>query len=234
MAEESEKRFEALMSKLFHTPPKSKTNSNNSSGSTIFFVGGSDVFLALSNDFCSTHGVQTLSGRKRPHLSSAGARLAGNVDSGSSLSVSATSTPAPACRPWDRDDLFRRLSTFKSMTWFAKPQVVSPLECARRGWVNVDMDTIACASCDARLLFSTPSAWTQQQGNTNPDSRFFMVYAQSVEKAAMVFSLKLDSGHKSLCPWINNACMEDIAKFPIVSRADLIEDYKNAFSLCHS
>ncbi|KAL0355271.1 UNVERIFIED_CONTAM: hypothetical protein Sradi_3974000 [Sesamum radiatum] len=63
-----------------------------------------------------------------------------------------------------------------------------------------------------------------------PDS--FMVYAQSVEKAAMVFSLKLDSGHKSLCPWINNACMEDIAKFPIVSRADLIEDYKKRlFSL---
>ncbi|KAL0355270.1 UNVERIFIED_CONTAM: hypothetical protein Sradi_3973900 [Sesamum radiatum] len=101
MAEESQKRFEAIMSKLFHTPPKSKTNSNNS----------------------STHGVQKLSGRKRPHSSSAGTRLAGNVDSGSSLSVSATSTPAPACRPWDRDDLFRRLSTFKSMTWFAKPQV---------------------------------------------------------------------------------------------------------------
>ncbi|KAL0442051.1 UNVERIFIED_CONTAM: hypothetical protein Sradi_0144000 [Sesamum radiatum] len=59
-----------------------------------------------------------------------------------------------------------------------------------------------------------------------------MVYAHSVEKAAMVFSLKLDSGHKLLCPWINNACMEDIAKFPIVSRADLIEDYKKRlFSL---
>lgn len=31
---------------------------------------------------------------------------------------------APPCRPWDRDDLFRRISTFKSMTWFAKPQVL--------------------------------------------------------------------------------------------------------------
>lgn len=30
---------------------------------------------------------------------------------------------APPCRPWDRDDLFTRMSTFKSMTWFAKPQV---------------------------------------------------------------------------------------------------------------
>ncbi|KAL0311316.1 UNVERIFIED_CONTAM: Nuclear-interacting partner of ALK [Sesamum angustifolium] len=212
MAEDSEKRFEAIMSKLFHTPPKSKTNANNT----------------------SRHGVQTLSGRKRPHSSSTGTKLAGNVDSGSLLSVSATSTLAPACRPWDRDDLFRRLSTFKSMTWFAKPQVVSPLECARRGWVNVDMDTIACMSCDARLLFSTPTAWTQQQGKSYfTPSSFSAQYCSSlVEKAAMVFSLKLDSGHKLLCPWINNACMEDIAKFPIVSRADLIEDYKKRlFSL---
>ncbi|KVH89711.1 hypothetical protein Ccrd_008296, partial [Cynara cardunculus var. scolymus] len=27
---------------------------------------------------------------------------------------------APMCRPWDREDLLKRLATFKSMTWFAK------------------------------------------------------------------------------------------------------------------
>ena len=27
------------------------------------------------------------------------------------------------CRPWDRGDLMKRLATFKSMTWFAKPKV---------------------------------------------------------------------------------------------------------------
>lgn len=30
---------------------------------------------------------------------------------------------APPCRPWDRDDLFTRIATFKAMTWFAKPKV---------------------------------------------------------------------------------------------------------------
>ncbi|XP_024962139.1 uncharacterized protein LOC112502462 [Cynara cardunculus var. scolymus] len=29
---------------------------------------------------------------------------------------------APMCRPWDREDLLKRLATFKSMTWFAKPE----------------------------------------------------------------------------------------------------------------
>ncbi|KAL6584242.1 hypothetical protein OROMI_003531 [Orobanche minor] len=45
----------------------------------------------------------------------------------------------------------------------------------------------------------------------------------------MVFSLKLESGHKLLCPWINNACTEELAQFPIVSRACLRENYKKRF-----
>ncbi|XP_041998177.1 uncharacterized protein LOC121748031 [Salvia splendens] len=187
MAEESEKRFEEIMKKLFHAPSNSRIKSSDASGV----------------------GVQQLSGRKRPHSSSVGRKLVGNELDGS-LSVLPAAGQAPVCRPWDRGDLVRRLSTFKSMTWFAKPQVVSPLECARRGWVNVDMDTIACVSCNTRLLFSTPSAWGKQQ----------------VEKAAMVFSLKLEGGHNLLCPWTNNSCAEELAQFPVLSRASLIEDYK--------
>ncbi|KAJ8553405.1 hypothetical protein K7X08_024083 [Anisodus acutangulus] len=71
-----------------------------------------------------------------------------------------------------------------TFTWKA----ISAVNCARRGWINVDMDTIACEACGSRMLFSTPPSWTRQQ----------------VDKAALVFSLKLDSGHKLLCPWIDN------------------------------
>ncbi|KAA8542312.1 hypothetical protein F0562_023552 [Nyssa sinensis] len=61
--------------------------------------------------------------------------------------VSGGSVQTPLCRPWDRGDFIRRLATFKSMTWFAKPKVVSAVNCARRGWVNVETDIIACESC---------------------------------------------------------------------------------------
>lgn len=47
-------------------------------------------------------------------------------------------------RPWDRGDLFRRLATFKSGTWFCKPQSISPVECARRGWTNTGPDLLSC------------------------------------------------------------------------------------------
>lgn len=192
----------------------------------------------------SAYGAQLSRGKKRPNMSpglaltSANSRSSG-VDNWQASTTSSGSVQDPSCRPWDRGDLYRRLATFKSMTWFAKPQVycscymfllckviatlkiyitcwkslcqeshnslnttahkwsffeffciifsyfvqmfrryaesetisfhnyqvVSAVNCARRGWINIDMDTIACESCGARLLFSSPSSWTQQQGN---------------------------------------------------------------------
>ncbi|MCD7450838.1 hypothetical protein HAX54_008581 [Datura stramonium] len=188
MAEETEKRFQDAMDKLFRTPPKSKPNSTSFSAS----------------------GVQLSRGKKYPDMSSIGKAVNKHH-----LLATKGSGEAPPCRPWDRDDLFRRISTFKSMTWFAKPQAISAVNCARRGWINVDMDTIACESCGSRMLFSTPPSWTQQQ----------------VDKAALVFSLKLESGHKLLCPWIDNACDEKLADFPPTTTTVLVDQYKMRHSV---
>ncbi|XAR63877.1 hypothetical protein NMG60_11024016 [Bertholletia excelsa] len=196
MAEESEKRFHAIMDKLFHSPPKSKSKSTTTAP--------------------TSPPVQLPRGKKRPYMDTALSLLEpkAGIKGLQHPLVSGGSAQIPLCRPWDRGDLMRRLATFKSMTWFAKPQAVSAVNCARRGWVNVDMDTISCEACGARLLFSTPSSWTKHQ----------------VEKAALVFSLKLDNGHKLLCPWINNACDEKLAQFPPTPAEDLVAGYKERFT----
>lgn len=213
----AQKRIEAILERLFPESPTTATTKSkpNNSDNNHHNNNGSSASTTTS----SADGVRWLKGKKRPNVSSAlgilGPKSRLNpteemqVSSGSSGSVQ-----APSCRPWDRDDLFRRLSTFKSMTWFAKPQTISAVNCARRGWINVDMDTLACESCGARLLFSTPSSWTQQQ----------------VEKAALVFSLKLDTGHKLLCPWVDNICDEKLAEFPPKPTAVLVDDYKKRCS----
>lgn len=56
---------------------------------------------------------------------------------------------------------------------------------------------------------------------------FFVV---SVEKAALVFSLKLDSGHKLLCPWIDNACDETLAQFPPTTPPALVDKFRERCS----
>uniref|UniRef100_A0A2P2KTH8 C3HC-type domain-containing protein n=1 Tax=Rhizophora mucronata TaxID=61149 RepID=A0A2P2KTH8_RHIMU len=187
MAEEHEKMFHSIIDKLFYAPKPSSAASSSS-------------------------GAQLSRGKKRPNPESALALVEPKTRTDLVEGPQRSLAPAkgPLCRPWDRGDLMRRLATFKSMTWFAKPEVVSAVNCARRGWINVDMDIISCEACRVRLLFSTPSSWTQQQ----------------VEKAAMVFSLKLDNGHKLLCPWVNNACDERLAEFPPTSPQVLVDKYR--------
>ncbi|KAL9231541.1 hypothetical protein vseg_006760 [Gypsophila vaccaria] len=181
MTEETEKRFQSIMNKLFHSPKSSSCDSSSSKKAI---------------------------GQKRPYAAmeanSKGDKVGGNLNAGQ----------PPPCRPWDRVDLMRRLATFKSMRWFAKPKAVDAVNCARRGWVNVDIDIIACEVCGARLQFATPSTWNQQQ----------------VEKAALVFSLKLDTGHKLLCPWVDNACNENLALFPPMPSSVLVDQYKERSS----
>lgn len=53
----------------------------------------------------------------------------------------------------------------------------------------------------------------------------------AVEKAALVFSLKLDNGHKLLCPWINNACDENLAQFPPSTPQVLVDQFRERSSL---
>ncbi|ESW27156.1 hypothetical protein PHAVU_003G178600 [Phaseolus vulgaris] len=192
MVQDSEKRFHSIMDKLFH-PPKPPSSSSSS-------------------------GVQLSGSKKRPYQSGLMElnRRGDVADGQQSSSAATTALQGPLCRPWDRGDFMRRLATFKSISWFAKPKVVSAVNCASRGWINVDIDTIACEACGARLLFSTPASWNQQQ----------------VEKAALVFSLKLGNGHKLLCPWIDNACNETLARFPPTTPEILVENFrKHCFAL---
>lgn len=47
-----------------------------------------------------------------------------------------------------------------------------------------------------------------------------------MEKAASVFSLKLDNGHKLLCPWIENSCEETLSEFPSMTPQDLVDRHE--------
>ena len=46
----------------------------------------------------------------------------------------------------------------------------------------------------------------------------------------MVFSLKLDNGHKLLCPWSDNACSETLARFPPTTPPVLVDNFRERCS----
>ncbi|KAJ1430699.1 Zinc finger, C3HC-like [Sesbania bispinosa] len=115
----------------------------------------------------------------------------------------------PSCRPWERGDLLRRLSTFKLAG--KMPKVAGSLACAKRGWVNVDVTKIECELCGAQLDFALPSASSVEEADASSEE----------------FSGQLDRGHKSNCPWRGNSCPESLVQFPPTSPSALIGGFKD-------
>ena len=86
-------------------------------------------------------------------------------------------------RPWNYVDFLRRLRSFRSAHWFAKYNIISPLECARYGWTNTANDTLTCLSCHAKILHDPV---------TDP--------------TGIVLHSQLAALHEQSCGWINNVC----------------------------
>ncbi|XP_047168296.1 uncharacterized protein LOC124837058 isoform X1 [Vigna umbellata] len=127
-----------------------------------------------------------------------------------SLSTSAGGS-SRSCRPWERGDLLRRLATFIPINWLGKPQIISSLACAQKGWINNGVDKIACESCGACLCFTALSSWTSAEAQNASES----------------FARQLDSGHKVNCPWKGNNCPESLVQFPPTPPSALIAGYKD-------
>ncbi|KAI4333366.1 hypothetical protein L6164_018190 [Bauhinia variegata] len=150
--------------------------------------------------------------RDRHNKSSVDSRLVGSLLQWASLSTncvgSALGLSNPSCRPWERGDLLRRLSTFK---FTGKPKVAGSLACAKRGWVNIDDSNIECELCGANLDFASLSSSIPSEADASSED----------------LSKQLDRGHKLTCPWRGNSCPESLLQFPSTSPSALIGGFKD-------
>ena len=61
-------------------------------------------------------------------------------------------SPFSIARPWNYTDYKYRVMTFsKTANWFSKPSIISPLICARFGWVNSAVDVLYCHACSKSI-----------------------------------------------------------------------------------
>ncbi|KAF9620397.1 hypothetical protein IFM89_011770 [Coptis chinensis] len=147
---------------------------------------------------------------KAGSLSYAGSHRPRNALS-TSAGGSALGSSQPSCRPWERGDLLRRLATFHPSNWSGKPKIASPLACARRGWVSVDVDRIVCESCGSNLSFVLLASWTPTEADI----------------AGEAFAKQLDVAHGTSCPWRGNSCAESLVQFPPTPPSALIGGFKD-------
>ena len=116
-------------------------------------------------------------------------------------------------RPWDRSDLFRRLKTFKSSTWFAKPGPISAAECARRGWENSATDTLHCEACKAVVSCPIPS----------------QLLPNEALKIAEKYAKQIADAHEVSCPWSSAVCALSLLQFPHIPKSAASLDFEDRF-----
>lgn len=101
------------------------------------------------------------------------------------------------CRPWNYEDFRLRLGSFsQTYNWFAKPAYLSPIEAARRGWINTSLNTLHCHVCETDLI--------HDEDQLNGD--------QSQDKDI------LSAHHQACCGWRSNVCSSSFCLPPPLCR----------------
>ncbi|RNA40915.1 nuclear-interacting partner of ALK [Brachionus plicatilis] len=91
------------------------------------------------------------------------------------------------------DKYIQRLKTFQLHKWFAKPVEFSPIECARRGWFNLNKDTLKCEICSKILYHHSQSALT-----TVKMAKFS---SPKYDEKCTTNPTSLAEKHDNFCPW---------------------------------
>ncbi|TMW61565.1 hypothetical protein Poli38472_012756 [Pythium oligandrum] len=123
-------------------------------------------------------------------------------------SSSPTDFTSKQCRAWSHADFLQRLATYGIATWFAKPKAISPLVCARFGWVNTASDMLQCAHCEEYLCCAIDDKLSKD----------------GVKAVAERFAGQLATSHADMCPWKSNPSPESFTVLPILSPHQVSDD----------
>ncbi|NXD70588.1 NIPA protein, partial [Eolophus roseicapillus] len=103
------------------------------------------------------------------------------------------------------------------LKWAGKPHELSPLVCARYGWVNVECDMLKCSSCQAFLCVSLQLAF---------DFNKYKERCVELKKA-------LCTAHEKFCFWPDSPCPDRFAMLLVDEPRALLQDFLERFqSLC--
>uniref|UniRef100_A0A672LB62 Nuclear-interacting partner of ALK-like n=1 Tax=Sinocyclocheilus grahami TaxID=75366 RepID=A0A672LB62_SINGR len=99
------------------------------------------------------------------------------------------------CEAANKEAFFNR----HCLKWAGKPRALSPLRCARYGWINVDCDMLKCSSCQAFLCASIQAT----------------LDFQKYEGRISELLLQLLTQHEKFCSWPDFPCPDRFWMVPI-------------------
>ncbi|XP_017495870.1 zinc finger C3HC-type protein 1 isoform X1 [Manis javanica] len=124
----------------------------------------------------------------------------------------------PPLESTSKEAFFNRVETFSSLKWAGKPPELSPLVCAKYGWVTVECDMLKCSSCQAFLCASLQPAF---------DFDRYKDRCAELKKA-------LCTAHEKFCFWPDSPSPDRFGMLPLEEPAALLSEFLERFqSLCH-
>lgn len=135
----------------------------------------------------------------------------------------------PNFAPWSQPAFLERLKTFSSVSlWHPKPDALSEVHWAKRGWVCVEVNTVACkGGCAKRVLVSLERerrtrviadageerdvARTLEQEQEDEDEE------KALEQAIVErYKDLIVRGHAENCLWRRTGCKDDIYRLQLI------------------
>ncbi|KAJ4318518.1 hypothetical protein N0V94_004373 [Neodidymelliopsis sp. IMI 364377] len=136
---------------------------------------------------------------------------------------------APNFQPYSQDMFLGRLKTFADVKkWTTKPDAISEVEWAKRGWSCDTWNTVACkGGCEQRVAVKLRPKRKAADGR---DIEMTEDLSLDVEPSLVErYRALIIDGHSEDCLWRKAGCQDDIYHIPIASRAkssaDLLSRY---------
>ena len=117
--------------------------------------------------------------------------------------------PPPKYCPGDRDQLLRRLATFQELTdWTPKPDRVSEVEWAKRGWVCQGKERVRCTLCAHELVVKV------NRKEVDGKEIAVMIASEIAESVVDKYAELIVSSHAEDCLWRRKGCDGELCPNP--------------------
>ncbi|KAH7083022.1 C3HC zinc finger-like-domain-containing protein [Paraphoma chrysanthemicola] len=157
------------------------------------------------------------------------------VGKATTTSTSTTPRKPPNFQPYSKEQFLSRVKTFADVKkWTTKPDAISEIEWARRGWSCDTWNTVACkGGCEKRVAVKLRPKRKDASGKAIEMSEDLA--ADVDDKLVEKFRELIERGHAEDCLWRKRGCQEDVYHIPIASRAtcsaDLLSRYQSFASI---
>ncbi|KAH3919030.1 hypothetical protein HBH56_027910 [Parastagonospora nodorum] len=125
----------------------------------------------------------------------------------------------PNFQPHSQEQFLSRVKTFADVKkWTTKPDAISEIEWAKRGWSCDTWNTVACkGGCEKRVAVKLYPKRKDADGKAIEMSEDFA--AEVDDKLVERYRELIETGHAADCLWRKRGCQDDIYHIAIASRA---------------